>query len=97
MHQEATDELTAGELHGFALLAVGVILVLKANLSVFEFQQSPIRNRNTMGVPGQISEHLLGSAEGALRIDDPVSLYRFINLPFECGWLFQSRQLAIKL
>ena len=40
MHQEAPDELAAGKLHRFALLAVGVVFVLKADLAVFEFQQA---------------------------------------------------------
>ena len=97
MHQEAADELTAGECHCFASLAVGVVLVLKADLSVFQFQQSLIRNSDAMGIPGQIPEHLLWSAEGALRIDNPVSLHRCIDSPLECCWLCQLCQLTMEL
>jgi hypothetical protein len=88
VHQEAADEFAAGECHRFGSLSVGVILVLKADLSVFEFQQSVIRNRDAMSIPGQILEHLLGPAEGTLRKDNPVSFHCFINLPFKCGRLF---------
>ena len=73
MHQESADELAAGECHRFALLAVGVILVLKADLSVLEFQQSVIRNCDAMRIPGQIPKHLLTS---------PVDINSLITVPW---------------
>lgn len=97
MHQKAADELTAGKRHCFASLAIGVVLVLKADLAVFQLQQSLIRNRDAMGIPGQVPEHLLWSAEGAFRIDNPVSLHRCIDSPLECCRLCQIGQLTMEL
>ena len=97
MHQKAADELTAGECHCFASLAVGVVLVLKADLSVFQFQQSLIRNSDAMGIPGQIPEHLLWPAEGALGVDNPVFPHRDIDLPLQRRGLCQVSQPTMEL
>src|SRR5208337_4956997 len=49
-----------------------------------------------MGVPGQILEHLFGSAEGCLSVDDPLDLTGLVAQSFETVWLGQLVQLPVE-
>ena len=57
VHQEAADELTAGEGQDLALLSVGIILVTKTHSAISQFDQSPVRDGDAMRVAGQIFQN----------------------------------------
>ncbi|OWK25627.1 hypothetical protein AJ87_08370 [Rhizobium yanglingense] len=57
------------------LLAVATIataiLPAEGNLAVIDLDDAAVGDRNTMGVAAEIGEHLVGTAERWLRINDP--------------------------
>lgn len=56
-----------------------------------------IRDRNPMGVATEIIEHLLRSAKGSLRIDDPLLVAGFLDETIERGGLREGFKFARKL
>jgi len=76
MQQETSDELVGRQGHRFDLTAIPIILPLKADLIVFDVEQSVVGNRDAMRVAAHVIEDLLGAGEGALGIYDP-----FASLP----------------
>jgi hypothetical protein len=69
--QEATDELNRIKAHDLDAVVVSGVAPFKTNLSVVQVQEPAIGDGDTMGVAGQVLEHMLGTAEGWLGIDDP--------------------------
>jgi hypothetical protein len=51
---------------------VGVILPAKGDLVVRESHETVVGNGDPMGVASEIAQHMLGTAERRLGIDDPV-------------------------
>jgi len=72
VEQEATQELLRTERHHFLLIAVGIIFPTESNLILFESHEAMVGDGHAMGVTGEIAEHMMGTAEGWLGIDDPV-------------------------
>lgn len=72
MEQEATDELDGVEPHHAAAVVVPGVAPAKAHLSVFEAEQPSVGDGDAMGISSQIFQHMSRSAEGRLRVDDPV-------------------------
>ena len=72
VQKEAPQELGGSKCHLALLAAVGVILPAKGDALLVEGQQAMIGNGHAMGVAAEIAQHLHGSAEGGLSIDDPV-------------------------
>ncbi len=72
VQQEAPDERVDGELEDLQTVAVGVVAVAEGDAMLIGAQDSPIRERNAMGVAAEIAQHALGPREGRLDIDDPV-------------------------
>ena len=69
--QEATDELNRIEAHDLDAVVVSGVAPLKAHLSVVQIQEPAIGDGDTMGVAGQVLEHMRRTAERRLGIDDP--------------------------
>ena len=61
MHQEAADELGGIERHHLVSLGAfdAVILPLEGDAVVIERDQAAVRDGDTMGVAGQVAQHLL--------------------------------------
>jgi len=72
MQQETSQELLRGECHLSVFIAVSIIFPAKGNLVMLEGQQAVVGDGDAMGVAGEIAQHMMGSAEGWLGIDDPV-------------------------
>ena len=87
MHQEAPNELRVTECHDLAFLPVGIVLVAKAYGLATLLNESMIRDGNSMRVPGQVLEHLLGAAKRPFRVNNPVLLDGRIEEMFKGGWL----------
>jgi hypothetical protein len=72
MKQEAPRELQGTETEGSDGVSPGVILVAEPHGPVFEGQEAVVGDGHLVGVAGQVLEHLFGSPEGWLGIDDPL-------------------------
>ena len=76
MKQEAANELASGECHGLALCLSLLVVVLpaKADMLISEFDEPTVADGDTMGIAGQISQHLLWPSERALGKHHPFAL-----------------------
>jgi hypothetical protein len=72
VEQEAAQELLRTECHHSLLITVGIILPAESNLVMLESHESMVGDGHAMGIAGEIAEHMMGTAEGGLGIDDPV-------------------------
>jgi hypothetical protein len=72
--QESAQKLLCGNGHDLLLAAVRVVFPAKRDSIVVEGDESMVRDRDTMGIAGQVMQHMLGAAEGWLGVDDPVLL-----------------------
>src|SRR3982750_1154199 len=76
VQQETAHKFQGGECHRFLLVAVSRIAPAKGHLAVFEAQNSPVRNRYSMGIVSQIANHVLWSGEGLLGVNHPRLLFQ---------------------
>src|SRR5262249_36050174 len=72
MQQEAANEFRRRQGHDLELVAVGIILVTKTDLSCVHRYQAAIRNGHAVAVTPQVAEHLRGAAERSLGVNYPV-------------------------
>ena len=73
MKKEAPDELNSLEPYGAAAVAVPRVAPAKAHLAVLDAYQPSVRDGDPMRVACQILQHMLGSTEGRLGVDHPLS------------------------
>ena len=69
----------ARQRHDALLAAMGVILIAEGDAFPVEGQQAVIGNGDAMGVAAQIAEHMGGSAERWLGIDDPLLVLQSLH------------------
>ena len=72
MEQESAQELICGNRHDLLLAAVGIVFPAKRDAIILESHQTMVGDGDAMGVAGQIVQHMFGTAEGWLGVDDPV-------------------------
>src|SRR5215470_10246004 len=72
MQQEPSQEFVSRESHLPLLVAMGIVFPAERDLAVLEGDQAMIGDGDTMGVTGQVVEHIFGPAEGRFGVDDPV-------------------------
>ena len=72
MQQETPDELIGTESHLPFLVSMRVILPAEGDFAIDETDEAMIGNRHPMGVTRQVMQDMLGPAEWAFGIDDPV-------------------------
>lgn len=72
VEQEAAQELLRTEGHHSLLITVGIILPTESNLVMLESHEAMIGDGHAMSVTGEIAEHMMGTAEGGLGVNDPV-------------------------
>jgi hypothetical protein len=72
MEKETSQELLREERHLSLFITVRIILPAKGNLITLEGHQTVVGDGDAMGVAGEITQHMMGSAEGGLGVDDPV-------------------------
>ena len=74
VHEKAADELVGGERHHLIAFAPfePVVLPLEGDALVIEREQAAVGDGDPVGVAGEIAQHLLRTAEGALAIDHPL-------------------------
>ncbi len=71
MEEKSANELHGVESHGALAVTLGVILPTKGDLTVLERNEPLIGDSDAMGVSSEVLEHLLGTAEGRFRVDNP--------------------------
>jgi hypothetical protein len=72
VEEESAEKLHRVEAHGALSILVSVILVAEGHFAVVDRDQPLVRNSDSVGVAGKVFEHLLGTAEGRLGVDDPI-------------------------
>jgi len=72
MEKEAPQKLLGREGHLSLLIVVCIIFPAEGDLIVLEGHQTVVGDGNAMSIAGKITQHMMGTAEGALGIDDPV-------------------------
>ena len=85
--QEAADELDRIEAHDLDAVVVSGVAPAKAHLAVVEIEEPAVGDGNAMSVAGQVLQHMLGSAEGWLGIDDPFLVAQGGEQRVEWAWL----------
>ena len=85
-------------LQGHRLLAppVGVVLPAEPDLAVLQGDQPVVADRHPVGVPGQVLQHLLRSAEGRLGVHDPLGLGAGGEPALELAGVGQRGELAVE-
>ena len=83
--QEAAQELMGGDGHDLLLAAVGIISPAEGDTIVLEGQEAMVGDGHTMGVAGQVVEHMFRAAEGRLGVDHPVLLPELPEEVAECA------------
>ena len=98
---EAAQKLRQFQFHGLVdwRCFVPSRLVAEFNRSLCRIQmvQSPVRDRDAMGVSREILENLLGTSEWRFGINIPALGCRFANLRLECPRLGEFAQIVVKL
>ena len=76
VQQEAAHELLGRQAHRFeARVSVfAIVLPAERDAAIVQCQEPRVCDRHSMGVAGQIGENLFRSGEGALGVDDPLTL-----------------------
>ena len=72
MEKETSQELLRAERHLSLLITMRIILPAEGNLVTLEGHKTVVGDGDPMGVAGEITQHMMGSAEGWLGVDDPV-------------------------
>jgi hypothetical protein len=72
VEQEAAQELLRTKRHDSLLISMGIIFPAESNLVMVESHEAVVGDGHAMGVAGEIAEHMMGTAEGGLGVDDPV-------------------------
>ena len=73
VHQEAPDELVRMKLHRppAARAVNAIVFPAERDAGVVGCHEAAVRDGDTMRITGEIAQHLLGSCERRLAIDDP--------------------------
>ncbi len=72
MQKKTSQELFCGERHLPLLVTVRIIPPAERNLVTLEGHKTVVGDGDAMGVAGEITKHMMRTAEGWLGIDDPV-------------------------
>lgn len=87
--KKAAHELVRGNGHDSGLVAGCIVPPTKRDVAAIEGNETVIGDGDTMGVAPEVTDHLLGAAEGGLGIDNPVLAKERSEKRREAGWLFQ--------
>ena len=97
--EEAADELVDGERHQLGAVAPlrPIVLPPEGHAGVVERDEPAVGDGDAVGVAREIGEHSLGSAEGALAVDDPFGLAQRREIGGEGAALGQLSVIAEEL
>ena len=83
--------------HHLVLLSVAIVFPLEGDLTLFERQQTPIRDGHAMSVAAQILQYVLRSAKGGLGVNHPLGLFQRRQITGESERVAQRFQIAEEL
>src|ERR1035438_100355 len=92
VEEKATDEFLGRKGRRFLLAVVSIVLVSEAYLIGFDVEQAVVRDRDAMGVAADIIQHLFGTGEGPLGIDDPLCLFERLQVTDKCAPITEAFQ-----
>ena len=79
VQQEAAQELSGIESHGALLVAMGRVSPAEGDMFAVEAEQAVVGNSDAVCVAAEITQHVCGSAERRLGIDDPLLMAQLID------------------
>src|SRR5690349_3157459 len=94
VEQEAADQLIGAKGHHLLLVVVAIILPAEADPALGKTDQTAVGDGDAMSIAAEIIEHLLGSAERALGVDNPANGTQRPQTGSEGGRPGQARQIA---
>src|SRR4030095_8120542 len=87
--QKAAHELVRRDGHDSRLVADCIVPPTKRDVAAIEGNETVVGDGDTMGVASEVTDHVLGAAEGGLGIDNPVLAKQRPEKRREALWLFQ--------
>ena len=96
VEQEATRELLRGERERSSTSAA-VVLEAEGDGPVVDVEQPVVRDRDAVRVAGEVRQNVLGSFEGRLGVDDPLSATGVVEETLERGGTPVPRESAVQL
>ena len=72
VQEKAPQKFVGGECQDFHTVVIRVVLPAETDVTVAMVDEPIIRQRDAVGVPTQVVEHLFRAGEGSLRLHDPV-------------------------
>jgi hypothetical protein len=99
MEKKAAKELRAGQMHRFLLPSMRVVLVAKRHPGVVDLEDSVVRDRNAMGVAGQVLQDRSRAGEGRSHVNDPpllAFLAKRAKKPTKGPGIFEIRDGSMK-
>ncbi len=70
--QKPAHKLLRGNSHGPVLVTARIVPPTECNVAFVEGNEPMVGDGDTVGVAAEVTDHLLGAAEGGLGIHDPV-------------------------
>ena len=90
VEQETAQELLRTERHYSLLITVGIILPAESNLVAVEGHEAGVGDGHAVSVTGEIAQHMMGTAERWLGVDDPVLPEQWTQEGAECLFVGQG-------
>ena len=97
MEQESAQELVDFKSHGPFLVAVRGISPAEGDLAIGQSDQPGVGDGDAVSVSAEIAQHMFGSSEGRLGIDDPVLAEQYPQPHLERTRLGQRQQATVEL
>ncbi len=96
VQEKAADELVGRERHGLEPVAAfdPIVLPLECDALVVQLHEPGVRDRDAVGVAGEIGEHGLRPGERPLGIDDPFRSAQRREDGVEGGFVGEPREVA---
>lgn len=94
MQQEAPQEFVGGQGHGFVLAAIPVIFPPECNFAFGKGNESMIGYSDTVGILGQVFQHILRTTKWSLGMHHPAMAMSCTQEGMECFFVGQELQVA---
>ena len=96
VNKEPPEELISGKRHRARGVVALPVAPGEGDLAVGEIHEPVVGDRNTMRVAGEVMEDMLRSAEGTLRVDDPVDVVQWSDEGPESFRVIELFQITVE-
>ena len=97
VQEEAAHELIGGHRHESLFVAVSGVAPAEGDVAVLQGDESVVGDGHAVSVSAEVAQGVPGSAEGALRIDDPVVTEEGSQPHTEGTWFGQMGKASVEL